>query len=175
MDVPVIDTPRLRLRPHRAADLSDCLAMWSDSAVVRYIGGKPSTEQQVWSRILSYAGLWAHLGFGYRALEERASGRFAGEFGFADFHRAIAPSMRDVPEIGWALMPAFHGRGYASEAVAAVTAWGDRSLRSPRTVCLIHPENAPSLRVAEKSGYRVFERTEFSGAPVQFLERQRGG
>ena len=175
MDVPVIDTPRLRLRAHRAADLSDCLAMWSDPAVVRYIGGKPSTEQQVWSRILSYAGLWAHLGFGYWALEERASGRYAGELGFADFHRAIAPSMRDVPEIGWALTPAFHGRGYASEAVAAVVDWGDRTLRSPRTVCLIHPENAASLRVAEKSGYHVFEHTEFSGAPVLFLERSIGG
>ena len=172
MDVPVIDTPRLRLRAHRADDHPDCLAMWSDPAVVRYIGGKPSTEQQTWGRILTYAGLWTHLHFGYWAIEERASGRFAGEAGFADFKRDIAPSMRGVPEIGWAFAPLFHGRGFASEAVAAIVAWADRALASPRTVCIIHPDNAASVRVAEKNGYRVFERSDPNASPALFLERQ---
>ena len=167
----MLETARLRLRPHRLADLADLLAMWSDPAVTRYIGGKPSSEQQVWMRILGYTGHWALLGFGYWVVEEKASGAFAGELGFADYKRPIAASMRGFPELGWALAPHAHGRGYATEALRAALAWGDAHLLSARTVCLIDPENAPSIRVAEKCGYRVFERGSFAERTMLFCER----
>ncbi len=162
------------MRAHRLDDFEASFAMWSDPAVTRFIGGKPSTEQQVWSRMLNYAGHWTLLGFGYWALEEKATGAFAGELGFANFRRDIAPSMRDVPELGWTLATRFHGKGYATEAVRAAGAWGDRRFDSPRTVCLIGAENAASIRVAEKCGFTVFERTVFHGEPTLFLARERG-
>jgi RimJ/RimL family protein N-acetyltransferase len=43
---PTIETTRLRLRAHRPDDLGAALVMWADPAVTRYIGGRPSTEQQ---------------------------------------------------------------------------------------------------------------------------------
>jgi RimJ/RimL family protein N-acetyltransferase len=171
--VPTLETERLLLRAHRLDDFAASLATWSDPLVTRFIGGKPSTEQQVWSRLLGYAGHWSLLGFGYWALEEKATGRFAGELGFADFRRDIAPSMRGVPELGWALAAAFHGRGYATEAVRAAVAWGDRRFEAPRTVCLIDVGNLASIRVAEKCGYAEFERAVFNGTPVLFLARER--
>jgi len=170
----VLETARLRLRPHRADDLDALLAMWSDPIVTRYIGGKPSTEQQTWMRLLGYAGHWSLLGFGYWAVDEKETGAFAGELGFANYKREIAPSMREVPELGWALASHAHGRGFATEAVRAVLAWGDANLRSERTVCLINVENAASVRVAEKCGYRIFERTQFGERPTLFLERFAG-
>jgi RimJ/RimL family protein N-acetyltransferase len=171
-EIPVLHTERLSMRAHRADDLEACLAMWSDPVVTRYIGGKPSTRQQTWSRLVNYAGQWALLGFGYWVLEEKTTGRFAGELGFADFQRDIAAPMRDVPELGFALASHAHGKGYASEAVGAVLAWGDRNLTSPRTVCLIDEENAASLRVAQKGGYAIVERATFNERPTLFLERQ---
>ncbi len=145
--------------------------MWSDPIVTRFIGGKPSTEQQTWSRLVGYVGHWALMGFGYWALEEKATGRFAGEVGFADFRRDIAPSMKGVPELGWALASSFHGKGLATEAVRAAVAWGDARFESARTVCLIDPSNLASVRVAEKCNYSVFERTLFNDRPTLFLER----
>jgi RimJ/RimL family protein N-acetyltransferase len=171
VDIPTIETERLRLRGHRLDDLDDAVTMWSDRAVVRFIGGKPSSEQQTWFRILGYVGHWALLGFGYWALEEKASGRFVGELGFADFRRDIDPSMQRVPELGWALASPVHGKGYATEAVRAAVAWGDTRFASARTVCLINADNAASVRVAEKSGYRAFESTSFNGTPTLFFER----
>ena len=168
---PVIETARLRLRAHRLEDFEDSFAMWTDPAVTRFIGGKPSTEQQAWSRLLGYVGHWALMGFGYWAVEEKATGRFAGELGFANFKRDIAPSMRDVPELGWALASPFHGQGYATEAVRAAVAWGDVRFESARTVCLIDPANLASIRVAEKCGYAVFERTRFNERETLFLAR----
>ena len=145
--------------------------MWSDPDVTRFIGGVPSTEQQVWSRMLSYAGHWALLGFGYWAVEEAASGAFIGELGFANFKRDIESDMRDAPEIGWAFAVRAHGKGFASEAVRAAVAWGDERLGATRTVCLMNPENRASIRVAEKCGYREFKSSRFNGKPVLFFER----
>lgn len=169
--IPVLETARLRLRAHRPGDLDACTAMWADPAVTRFIGGKPSTRSQTWSRILAYGGHWAFMGFGYWAIELRDSGEFAGEAGFADFKRDIADSMRGVPELGFAFAPQYHGQGFASEAVAAVVAWGDAHLDARRTVALIDAANAPSRRVVEKSGYRIFRQGPYNGTQAVFAER----
>ncbi|HEY0383536.1 MAG TPA: GNAT family N-acetyltransferase [Candidatus Elarobacter sp.] len=175
MEAPIVETPRLLMRAHRLDDFEQSFAMWSDPVVTRYIGGKPSTEQQTWSRLLNYAGHWSLLGFGYWALEEKSTGRFAGDVGFANFRRDIAASMRDVPEIGWTLAPSFYGKGYATEAVRAAVAWGDVRFESARTVCLINEGNLASIRVAQKCGYEVFERTTFNEQPTLFLARAGAG
>jgi RimJ/RimL family protein N-acetyltransferase len=171
--VPVIETERLRLRGHGYDDLAQCLAMWSDPNVTRFIGGKPSTEQQTWLRLLAYIGHWSLLGFGYWVVEERDSHTFVGEIGFADFKRDITRSMKDSPELGFALASSYHGKGYATEAVRAAVSWGDVHLPCEKTVCLISSQNLASLRVAEKCGYKVFEQTAFNGEPAQFLSRAR--
>lgn len=147
--------------------------MWAHAQVTRYIGGKPSSPQQTWQRLLGYAGHWQLMNFGYWALEEAASGRFIGEVGFADFKRDLDPSMRDVPELGWALVPEAHGKGYATEALHAAIAWGDERLPSSRTVCLIDTDNLPSIRVAAKCGYFVFSQAALNGKPVLLFERFR--
>ena len=162
------------LRKHELGDLDACVAMWSDPVVTRFIGGTPSSPQQTWARVLGYAGHWELLRFGYWAVEEKATRAFAGEIGFADFKRDIAPSMRGFPELGWAFATRLHGRGFATEAVRAAQRWGDEHLDAPKTVCLIDPENAASLRVAEKCGYAIFEHATFAARPVPFLARQRG-
>ena len=168
---PVLSTPRLTLRAHTAADFADCAALWGDPAVVRHIGGRPLSEEEVWARVLRYAGLWALLGFGYWVVRDRATHRFVGEVGLADFRRELVPPVRDAPEVGWVLAPWAHGRGLATEAVRAALAWADAALRAPRTVCLVAPDNAASLRVAAKCGYQEAGRATYKGDPTVLLER----
>jgi RimJ/RimL family protein N-acetyltransferase len=139
--------------------------------VVRYIGGKPFSREDVWARMLRYAGHWSWMAYGYWAVEEKATGSFVGELGFADFKREIEPSLEGAPEIGWVLVPRVHGKGYATETVRAAVEWGDARFGPARTVCLIHPENLASIRVAEKSGYREFQRTTYKGAATVILAR----
>jgi RimJ/RimL family protein N-acetyltransferase len=171
MDIPAIETPRLTLRGHRLADFSDCAAMWADPTVTRHIGGKPFSEEETWARFLRYAGHWLLLGFGYWAIEEKDTGSFVGELGFADYKRGIEPSLQGVPELGWALVSTAHGKGYATEAVRAAVAWGEAHFASARTVCIIHPENLASIRVAEKCGYKEFQRTTYKGHPTIIFDR----
>ncbi|HZH10023.1 MAG TPA: GNAT family N-acetyltransferase [Microvirga sp.] len=168
---PRLETERLVLRAHRLTDFEGCLALWTDPDVTRFIGGKPSTREEVWARILRYVGHWSLLGFGYWVIEEKVTGSFVGEVGFADFRREIEPSMADTPEIGWALLPAFHGKGYATESAGAAVAWGEKHFGPVRTACIIAPENEPSIRVAQKCGYREFQRTTYKGNPTLMFVR----
>ncbi|HKF24359.1 MAG TPA: GNAT family N-acetyltransferase [Candidatus Acidoferrum sp.] len=179
-EIPVVETPRLRLRPHRREDFPACVALWADPLVTRYIGGKPLTREEVWARFLRYAGGWYWLGFGYWAVEEIPSGQFIGELGYSQNERSFDPpsALLDdggltMPEVGWVLAPQFHGRGYATEAALAALAWGDARIAVPHSFCIIHPDHRASIRVAEKCGFveqsRPFYRTE----PTILFTRRR--
>jgi len=145
--------------------------MWADPVVVRHIGGRPFTAQETWTKILRYVGHWQLLGFGYWVLCERATGRFVGEAGFADFRREMTPPLDGTPELGWALATWAHGRGLATEALRAMLAWGDSHLAARRTVCIINPDNRASIRVAEKIGYREKVKTRYGNDAVLLFER----
>ena len=168
---PQIDTARLRLLGHGIQDFPDCVAMWSDPQVVRYTIGEPSPPQRTWLRILGYRGHWALLGFGYWAVQEKASGKYIGELGFADFKRNLRVSLEAIPELGWALAPWAQGKGYATEALKAVVAWADEQFKSRRTACIIHRDNAPSLRVAAKLGYAIVLQAASDSEPNYILAR----
>ncbi|SRR5690554_967937 len=166
---PILSTSRLILRAHKEADFSACCTLWADPDVTRFIGGRPNPPEQVWRRILAYAGHWQLLGYGYFLVIDRTSGAVIGEVGLADFRRDITPSFGDTPEAGWALLPQHQGRGLAREALIALLAWAD--LTMPRTVCMIDPDNAPSLRLATALGYTEYDRTSYAGHPSILLER----
>ena len=171
MTIPVLETERLRLRGHVPEDLPSTSRLWADPAVTRFIGGHPLTNEDCWSRLLRFAGHWAWLGFGYWAIEEKATGALVGEVGFAHYKRELESPYRNAPEIGWVLSPQHHGRGLATEAVQAVLRWGDANLPEGHTMCIIRPENAPSIRVAEKCNYRRAHMTEYKGKPAALFIR----
>jgi RimJ/RimL family protein N-acetyltransferase len=168
--VPEIHTERLRLRAHTPADLDALAAVWADPVVMRYLGG-PITREDAWARLLRYAGHWTLLGHGFWLIEETASGRYVGDAGFGTLKRKIDPPF-DEPEQGWVLASWAHGRGYATEATRAMIDWGQSHFGRVPFVCLISPENTPSLRVAEKLGYREYARAIYKGHASVLLRRQ---
>jgi RimJ/RimL family protein N-acetyltransferase/predicted nucleotidyltransferase len=171
LEAPALETARLLLRGHRRDDLRECAEMWADPTVTEHISGKPFTEEEVWTKVVRYLGHWSMMGFGYWVVREKSSGRFVGEVGFADFKRAITPSFDGAPEAGWVLAPWAQGQGYATEAVRAVHVWLDERFGPTRTVCMIAPENAASIRVAEKCHYREWVRTTYREQPTILFQR----
>jgi RimJ/RimL family protein N-acetyltransferase len=170
--VPLLDTERLLLRGHRIDDFPHSASMWADPSVIQHILGRPQTREESWFRLLRYIGHWALLGFGYWVLVEKETGNFIGEAGFSDYKRDIEPSLENVPEIGWVLSTRAQGKGLATEAVRAITAWGDAHFQT-RTACIIAPGNTASFRVAEKCGYQEVLRTTYHGNPTVMLSRER--
>lgn len=171
--VPELETDRLRLRGHCRDDFDALARIWADERVVRFISGRPSTRGESWTRLLTYMGHWQAVGFGYWAVEDRESGAYIGDVGFAELKRDITPPLEGIPEIGWVLAPEAHGRGLATEAVAAVLAWGDQFFSDDLTVCLFDPQHVASIRVAEKNGFSKRCDATFRDQPTLVMQRTR--
>jgi RimJ/RimL family protein N-acetyltransferase len=169
--IPTLETERLLLRPYRREDFEPFAAMWADHAVVRFIGGQPFTREQSWIRFLRQAGMWEMMGFGFFALEEKATGAFVGEAGFHELYRDISPSLFGTLETGWGLTRPAQGQGLAEEAVRAALAWADEAVPGLRRTCMIEPGNVASIRVAEKLGFRGFGHGSYHGTPMLLFER----
>ncbi|MCR9238560.1 MAG: GNAT family N-acetyltransferase [Alphaproteobacteria bacterium] len=168
-----LETERTTMRPHTLSDFDDCAAMWADPAVTLHISGQPSTRQESWARHLRNIGHWSALGFGYWVVREKSTGNFWGEVGFGDFQRAIEPPLDAVPEMGWVLCTAVHGKGVASETARAACAWGDQYFSADKTVCIIAPEHAGSISVALKQGFEHKHITSYRGEQTLIMERQK--
>lgn len=169
--IPELETPRLRLRGHRADDHRAAIAIWKSDEVVRRLTGAALSSHEVWVRLLRYSGLWDFLGYGYWAVEDRETGEYIGQLGFADFKRDLAGVDELSPEAGWVLHPDWSGRGLATEGMGAACRWLDAAGGYPRSYCIIGPENGASIRVADKLGYRAIRDTVIGGEPTRVFRR----
>jgi RimJ/RimL family protein N-acetyltransferase len=164
--VPVVETPRLRLRGHHRGDFEQAVALWASPSVYRFIGGKARTREETWARLLRYAGHWLWMKYGFWAVEEKATGGFIGEVGYAEQMRELEPSLVGLPEMGWVLAPQFHGRGYAREAVQAAQSWFAQHHARKPTCCIIDPDNLRSIHLAQKCGFREWQRAIYQQQPI---------
>jgi [ribosomal protein S5]-alanine N-acetyltransferase len=92
--------------------------------------------------------------FGHRLIIERATDEVVGSLGL------FWPPSEGRVEIGYGVVPSRQGRGYASEATAALTAfalrWDDvRAVQSH-----VEPSSAASARVLEKAGFSRYASTD---------------
>src|SRR5262245_46264765 len=156
--IPERTTERLKLRAVRESDLDSYTEMMADGDVARYLGdGKPLARPDAWRQMALVLGHWQLRGFGLWAVEEKATGEFVGRVG------CWMPEGWPGFEVGWALRRAFWGKGYATEAARESLAFAFAELGRPRVCSLIRPENAPSIRVAERLGERLDGRVELMG------------
>lgn len=169
----VVTTDRLILRLHKVSDFDDVHALWSDPSVVQHIFDRPQTEAEAWFRLLRYRGHWALLGYGYWAVEERETGRFMGEIGFADYKREINPPMNGLPEAGWMMARHAQGQGMAQEGMEAALKWCDEHVEANGTWAMITPENTASLRLADTLGFEQTRTGVYNGKTWLIFERSR--
>jgi RimJ/RimL family protein N-acetyltransferase len=146
-----IETERLLIRALEADDAPPLAAMWADPDVTRHMGG-PRDHAQVLGRLEEDAR-GAPLRFDLWPVIEKASGRVVGGCGLLDKEVDGRPEI----ELVYVFVRDVWGRGYATEAAAAVRDHAFRVLAVSRLIALIDPANAASGRVAEKVGMR-FER-----------------
>lgn len=172
---PRILTERLCLRAHGAQDHLAATAIWQHPAVYSFITGAALSSQDVWMRLLRYGGLWDMLGYGYWAIEERTTGDYVGQLGFADFKRGLLGFDGHYPEAGWVLHPDAAGKGYATEGMQAACHWLDQQPSWSRSFCIVSPDNSPSVNVAEKLGYRFILDTMLGEEKTAVYFRERMG
>ena len=144
-----LETDRLKLRMWRESDLDDYAALSADPQVMRYIGpGNVLSRADAWRSIAFFMGHWQMRGYGHWAVESKETGRMIGRIGF------LNPEGWPGFEIGWTLARHAWGKGYAIEGARAALRYAFTTLDKPHVISLIHPDNAASIRLAERLGER---------------------
>ena len=144
----LLETIRLRLRELTVADAAFVLALTNDPEFLVNIGDKGirSLDDAV---AFVRDGSWTNqsrAGHGQFVVETRAGGEAVGVCGLL-YREAI-----DVSDIGFALMPAWRGRGYALEAARALSNHGRDALGLVRITGLVRRDNRASIAVLEGLG-----------------------
>ncbi len=152
MIAPTLTTERLIIAPMTLDHWEEYAVAWADPRMTEFIGGNPRTRNESWGKFLQGVGLWTLFGYGYWAFIDRETGAFLGNGGLAQFERGIV-ELEGFPEAGWAFAPDAWGKGYATEAMAAILGWADATLVATETRCIIDPDNAASHNVATKLGF----------------------
>jgi RimJ/RimL family protein N-acetyltransferase len=152
-----VETERLKLRQFTIGDLDAIRETVTDPEVMRYLGGTLSKSWEFWRSLSSLVGHWQLRGYGIYAVEEKSSGKLAGRIGF------LNPVGWPDIEIAWTLARPFWGKGFATEAAAAVARIGFGTLKADRMISLIDPDNLASQKVAERLGAVREGTTDFFG------------
>ncbi len=169
--IPTINTHRLTLRGMRAEDFNRFAEIWAMPEVVRHITGTPWPRSKAWAAFLRNAGHWQITGFGQWAMHRHRAIDMAGQVGFFYAKRDLGDDFDNFPEAGWVLCPEAQGQGFGMEAVRAAHDWFDRVITG-RLVCMIDPEHAASLRIAEAMGYVAMRDATCEGNNVRLLVRK---
>ena len=144
-NTPVLETERLFLRAPQPGDFEPCAAfLTSDRA--RFVGG-PCDRNQSWRAMGHMTGHWVHRGFGMFIFHAKGDETPLGMAG------PWFPEGWPEHEIAWSIwLPAAEGKGLAFEAATAARAYAWNSLGWNSAVSYIDPDNARSIRLAERMG-----------------------
>jgi RimJ/RimL family protein N-acetyltransferase len=148
LDGPVIETPRLTLRPPRLEDLDAWAEFAADEEAARFIGGAQG-RNGAWRSLCAMAGSWTLQGFAMFSVIERSSGRWIGRLG------PWRPEGWPGTEVAWGVIREVWGRGYAPEGAAAAMDWTFDNLDWDEAIHCRDARNAPSQAVARKLGSRI--------------------
>jgi len=165
-----LHTPRLILRCFREDDVDAMAQLFANPDFMRFsLGAFTERKKTVdfidkvmgWDRG-SIPSQFAVVPRGERAV-----------IGYCGFHHH--PEVPGEVEIGYRLHPDYWNRGLITEAARTVRDHAFAELKLPRVISLIHPDNVPSRRVAEKNGMEVEKEITFRGFPtlVYAISRQQ--
>lgn len=144
-----LTTPRLILRQWEPQDLPEFAALNADPEVMRYF---PSTlDRQASDALAAKAkALIEKQGWGFWAVQDRASGRLAGMIGL----HTPAPELPFSPcvEVGWRLARPYWGQGLATEGSKAALEFAWNVLQQGEVVAFTAVLNKPSQAVMQRLG-----------------------
>lgn len=143
--IPVLQTDRLTLRVPHLADTAAAVGFLLSGRARLMVG--PMTQDEARAEFAAVIDHWAMRGFGLFAITVTGSQKAIGLAG------PWMPQTHPEPEFGWNLWDgAYEGKGLATEATLAARRWAFETQGWQTAVSYIHPENAASVRLAQRIG-----------------------
>lgn len=163
-----VETKRLVLGQWSEVAIAALHAMHNDPQVQRYLAGgdKGWTMQMAQDRVAIWQKEFATAGLGKFPIWRRDNGEFVGRAGFSLLGGT-------APELGYSLVSAHWGQGYATEIAEGLRDWFFANREEDSFIAFAHVENSASQRILEKIGMIPTHVGEFADMPHQFYSLDR--
>jgi ribosomal-protein-alanine N-acetyltransferase len=164
MDIPLyhLKSNRLDLTALTEADMTSFAPFFESEEALKYIHwnvGDPGLLEDYFKRQFER---YENRQGGMLGLRDRLTGAFVGVAGLL----GQEAQGQEVVEIGYSLLPAFWGQGYATEAAKALKDQAFEVGLTDFLVSLVHRNNLPSRGVAERNGMWIWAEQDWKGFPV---------
>jgi RimJ/RimL family protein N-acetyltransferase len=159
------ETERLILRPLNLNDIPFIIQLLNSPGWLAYIGDRNVKSEEQALQYLQNGPLKSYKenGYGLSLVERKEDGQAIGMCGI------IKREGLDHPDIGFAFLPEFEGKGYAYEIAAATLHYATEQLKLSRITAITLPNNTRSIRLLEKIGLRVIGTTRLPNSEEDLL------
>ena len=145
----ILETKRLTLRHQVMDDLDDLFALYSDPEIRKYFPDSVKNYEDTKEELEWFMnGHPEHPELGLWAMVHKETGKFIGRCGLLPWEIDGKPEI----EIAYLIDKAYWNQGLATEAAQGLLQNGFEKLKLSRMICMMHPDNTASQRVAEKIG-----------------------
>lgn len=172
LEIPILQTERLRVRPLVEADLDACLALYDSIGWLRADASAAEHREELGAWLAWTVASYAQLArlcqppYGERGIELQASGALIGMVGLVPSFNAFAqlPTFGGAPanarraaHVGlfWLLGKAHQGHGYATEAARALADCAFDRLHVEQLVATTEHDNLASIAVMRRLGMQI--------------------
>jgi RimJ/RimL family protein N-acetyltransferase len=164
----VMETERLNIRAWQEGDWLLLKPMSNDPDVMRHLGGKLLSDEEIQDIAKKQAGFIDTIGYCYWPLELKATGEFIGLCG-------VQPH-DDYLDYGWRLAKEHWNHGYMTEAARAVRDYSFGELSLPKLTSTAREMNVASINVMKKMDMEFVNRydSEYGMCVKYELENPQG-
>jgi [ribosomal protein S5]-alanine N-acetyltransferase len=157
MIIPTLGTSDLTLRPWTLEDADALFRILQEPDILRYFPPTAVTLEKTQNYIKHQLDHWQERSFGHWAVVTQADDQVVGWNGLE-----YLPELDEV-EVAYLLSRRVRGHGFATQVASAAVRFGFESTGLKKIIGLVHPQNAPSIRVLEKCGLVFTDRLTWWG------------
>lgn len=149
-----METERLILRHYAAADKADFIALFTDAAVMKFVGDGVLNQAQAEAFWIKLFEVLYPQNFNIWAVFEKEKSQYIGHAGIYP-----RPTKKENWEFVYFLNRKSWGKGYATEIAKKIINYGFEELNLPVVFATVDDDHSASIRVLEKAGmkFKCFE------------------
>ncbi|MCB0586693.1 MAG: GNAT family N-acetyltransferase [Phaeodactylibacter sp.] len=159
-----LHSKRLTFTRFTSAELPLYLQLVTNARVMEHISGRALTEQE--------GGIRFKKALAFNT-KDNETGNFMAharkEGQYIGLAKLTVTGDREA-EIGYALLPEYWGRKYATEIVEYFVGYARQLKRFHRLFAIVAPGNPPSIRILEKFGFKAYKEEAIDGLPAVYYE-----
>jgi RimJ/RimL family protein N-acetyltransferase len=155
----ILETIRLRLRLLTLSDTAFIIELLNSPGWLKFIGDRNVRTEAQAVAYLENGPLASYQrnGYGLFLVERKVDSQRIGMCGI------LKREELETPDIGFALLPQFHGVGYAAEIADATLSYAREKLGLPTIAAIVQPDNERSIALLKKNGFSFEKMFSFNG------------